>query len=223
MKPIIQMQNIQRNYQLGDSTVPALRDIQLEVTQGEFMALKGPSGSGKSTLLNICGLLDQPSHGSLDLLGNDIHQLTTWSLTQLRREHIGFVFQNFNLVPVMSASENIEYPLILSGVSHSKRRQQVKQMLEQVGLEKHANHRPDHLSGGQRQRVAIARALIKQPDLVIADEPTANLDTTTASEMIELMHALGKSQGSTFLIATHDERMAARCDRVVNLVDGIIQ
>ncbi len=217
------MKNIKKSYQLGATEVAALDDIDLNVVAGEFTALKGPSGSGKSTLLNICGLLDQANKGNFTLLGEKIDDLSGDILAQLRRQHIGFIFQTFNLIPVMSASENIEYPLILAGVNPDKRRTQVNQMLDRVGLLKHAKHRPDHLSGGQRQRVAIARALIKAPDLVIADEPTANLDTHTASEMIDLMHELGKSQASTFLIATHDERMAERCDRVVNLIDGVIE
>ncbi len=219
--PILELHHIHKTYVMGDSEVQALKAINMTIQAGEFTALKGPSGSGKSTLLNICGLLDQPDSGTVKLLGNTITGLSDKALTQLRRAHIGFVFQSYNLLPVLSAAENIEYPLLLSGASRGERLKRVAELIEQVGLTQFARHRPDHLSGGQRQRVAIARALIKQPRLVIADEPTANLDTETASQMIELMHELGKSRGTTFLIATHDERMAERCDRVLNMVDGM--
>jgi len=219
---VLKLHDVHKTYAMGDSEVKALRGIDLTIEAGEFTALKGPSGSGKSTLLNICGLLDRANNGTLELLDEPINDLSDQALTGMRRAHIGFVFQSYNLLPVLSASENIEYPLLLSGVSRSQRQQQVAELVEQVGLSEFATHRPDHLSGGQRQRVAIARALIKQPRLVIADEPTANLDTQTASQMIELMHELGKSRGTTFLIATHDERMAQRCDRVLNMVDGVI-
>jgi len=220
--PIICMRDIHKSYAMGDSRVTALKGVNLDISAGEFTALKGPSGSGKSTMLNICGLLDQPDSGDLSLAGKTIEGMSDGRLTELRREHIGFVFQSYNLLPVLSAAENIEYPLLLSGVAKSERSLHVGEIIEQVGLSEFQTHRPDHLSGGQRQRVAIARALVKQPRMVIADEPTANLDTETASQMIELMHTLGKSLGTTFLIATHDERMAARCDRILNMVDGVI-
>lgn len=232
--PVLHLQHVHKTYVMGDSEVQALKGIDLTIEAGEFTALKGPSGSGKSTLLNICGLLDRAdcvdsderadhdNEGSVELLGNRLNRLSDRELTLLRRQHIGFVFQSYNLLPVLSAHENIEYPLLLCGASRHDREKRVVELVEQVGLSAFANHRPDHLSGGQRQRVAIARALIKQPRLVIADEPTANLDTATASQMIELMHELGKSRGTTFLIATHDERMAQRCDRVLSMVDGVI-
>ncbi len=219
---IIRLRDIHKSYTMGDTRVTALKGIDLTISAGEFTAIKGPSGSGKSTMLNICGLLDRADRGDLTLAGKTINGMADRQLTLLRRENIGFVFQSYNLLPVLSAAENIEYPLLLAGISGSERSLRVAEIVEQVGLDEFQHHRPDHLSGGQRQRVAIARALIKKPRLVIADEPTANLDTETASQMIELMHTLGKSRGTTFLIATHDDRMAARCDRILTMVDGVI-
>ena len=219
--PILCLRGIHKTYVVGESRVRALRGIDLDIEAGEFTALEGPSGCGKSTLLNICGLLDRADQGELGLLGENLDNATERRLTRLRRGHIGFVFQNYNLLPVLSAAENIEYPLLLSRTPRQARQRQVDEIIEQVGLEAFASHRPDHLSGGQRQRVAIARALVNRPRLVIADEPTANLDTETASQMIELMQALGRSRGTTFLIATHDDRMARRCDRVITLLDGV--
>ncbi|HGG59487.1 MAG TPA: ABC transporter ATP-binding protein [Gammaproteobacteria bacterium] len=219
--PILRLRGIHKTYVVGESRVHALRGIDLDIEAGEFTALEGPSGCGKSTLLNICGLLDRADQGELHLLGEKLNGAGERRFTRLRREHIGFVFQNYNLLPVLSAAENIEYPLLLSRTPRQARRRQVDAIIEQVGLEAFAGHRPDHLSGGQRQRVAIARALINRPRLVIADEPTANLDTETASQMIELMRGLGRSRGTTFLIATHDDRMARRCDRIITLLDGV--
>ncbi len=220
--PVLRLKNIRKHYDMGESKVTALKQVNLRLDAGDFAALKGPSGSGKSTLLNICGLLDQANGGELAFLGQDVGAMNGTQLTRLRREHMGFVFQNYHLLPVLSARENVEYPLLLRGMDKKQRKARVAQMIEQVGLGEFAHHRPDHLSGGQRQRVAIARALVNRPRLVIADEPTANLDTRTATQMIELMHQLGKAQGTTFLIATHDERMAARCDRVFTIRDGEI-
>jgi len=220
---IISLQAISKSYPLGESRVEALRDINLTIGQGEFTALEGPSGSGKSTLLNICGLLDSPDQGQFVFMNRSISGLSEKRLTRIRRQAIGFIFQGFNLMPVLSAYENVEYSLLLSGESVKARRRRVSAILEKVGLERYAGHRPDHLSGGQRQRVAIARALVKEPALIIADEPTANLDSRTAGQVIDLMHQLSREQGITFLIATHDERMASRCDRTITLTDGVIQ
>jgi len=169
----------------------------------------------------ICGLLDDFDEGSYHFDSTDISRLTKQELTLHRREYLGFVFQSFNLIPVMTVFENVEYPLLLAGVE--VRRERTLALLEQVGIAEFVNHLPDQLSGGQQQRVAIARALIKKPPLVIADEPTANLDTQTAHHVIDLMHSLGHDYGTTFLIATHDERMAARCDRTLQLIDGVLQ
>jgi putative ABC transport system ATP-binding protein len=223
MKSLIELTGVSKHYRLGEATVPALKAVDLVVRQGEFTALSGPSGSGKTTLLNICGLLDAADTGSYRLQGEDITGLDARSRTRLRRQRIGFVFQNFNLVPVMTAFENVEYPLLLNDVPAAERKRRVEEILEQVGIANFARHVPDKLSGGQRQRVAIARALVKHPALVIADEPTANLDTVTANQIIDLMHHFAAHNGATFLVATHDQRMTARCERVVQLVDGAIQ
>ncbi len=223
MAAIINLEQVSKSYHLGETRVDALIDINLAISAGEFAAIAGPSGSGKSTLLNLCGLLDRPDSGEYRLEGRRTTELSAAQLTELRRERIGFIFQSFNLVPVISAAENIEYPLLLTGMPAAERRRTVAALVERVGLAPYAHHLPDRLSGGQRQRVAIARALIKRPALVIADEPTANLDTETATQVIDLMHEAGREQGTTFLIATHDERMVSRCHRALHLTDGVIQ
>ncbi len=218
--PLLICKNITKNYQLGNNRVEALKQVSLTVDAGEFIALKGPSGSGKSTLLNICGMLDIPDQGEYIFDGKkyaDVQQRTL-----LRRQRIGFVFQNFGLVPVMTAYENIEYPLLLAGMNARARKAAVNSVMEAVGISGFQNHQPDRLSGGQRQRVAIARALVKQPPLVIADEPTANLDTATAESVIELMKGLCSETGATFLIATHDDRMSRHCQRILTLTDGVL-
>jgi putative ABC transport system ATP-binding protein len=218
--PVIALTEVHKSYGSGAARVAALRGVSLDVRQGELVALQGPSGSGKSTLLNLCGLLSEPDEGRVQLDGADA---TGWSMraqTLARREKIGFVFQSFNLVPVMSVFENIEYPLLLSGVDRARRREQVERMLARLGLEQLGLRRPDEISGGQRQRVAIGRALIKRPRLVIADEPTANLDSATATQIIDLMHEAVEQDGASFLIATHDPAMAGRCTRVVCIHDG---
>jgi putative ABC transport system ATP-binding protein len=219
----IALSGIVKHYRVGDEEVQALKGIDLEVTTGAFIAVRGPSGSGKSTLLNICGLIDSFDAGSYRLAGEDVGRLDETARTLIRRRRIGFVFQSYNLVPVMSVRDNIEYPLLLADVAPAERRRRVDTILDQVGLAGLAGRRPDQLSGGQRQRVAIARALVKSPTLVIADEPTANLDTTTAAQVIDLMKALGQEHGASFLVATHDERMTAHCDRVHALTDGVLQ
>ncbi len=222
---LVSLTGIRRTFRLGANRVEALKDVNLTLGRGEFVALQGPSGSGKSTLLHLCGLLDRADAGRYRLDGVDISGLGDRALTDLRRELIGFVFQGFNLVPVMTVFENIEYPLLLTGTDSRERRQRVLELLERVGLSDHRGHRPDQLSGGQRQRVAVARALVKRPSLVIADEPTANLDSATAARIIDLMHEMARldSGGATFLIATHDPRMSERCDRVLSLRDGVLQ
>ncbi len=221
---LIRLEGIRRTFRLGESRVEALKHIDLSMGQGEFVALQGPSGSGKSTLLNLCGLLDRPDAGRYRLGAADVGALGDHTLTRLRREWIGFVFQGFNLVPVMTLFENVEYPLLLTGTGGRERRRVVDGLLERVGLAEHRRHRPDQVSGGQRQRAAVARALVKRPRLVIADEPTANLDSTTATQIIDLMHEMARERkGGSFLIATHDPRMAERCDRVLNLRDGRLQ
>jgi putative ABC transport system ATP-binding protein len=221
--PAIVLTGIVKHYRMGDEDVPALKGIDLTVPAKAFVALRGPSGSGKSTLLNICGLIDVPDAGSCRLAAQDVGGLAEAARTLIRRRAIGFVFQNYNLIPVMSVRDNVEYPLLLLGVAAAERRRRVDEILTQVGLAGVADRRPDRLSGGQRQRVAIARALVKAPALVIADEPTANLDSVTASQVIDLMKALGEQHGASFLIATHDERMAAHCDVVHAMLDGELQ
>jgi putative ABC transport system ATP-binding protein len=221
--PVIELRGVSKHYRLGESDVAALKGIDLAVPAGAFVAIKGPSGSGKSTLLNICGLLDSLDGGSLLLDGEEMAAQDETARTLIRRRRIGFIFQSYNLVPVMSVRDNVDYPLLLADLPLAERRQRVDATLEQVGLAGLADRLPDQLSGGQRQRVAIARALVKSPTLVIADEPTANLDTATATQVVDLMRQLGASHGATFLIATHDDRMTAHCDQVRTMTDGVLQ
>ncbi|NOJ23884.1 ABC transporter ATP-binding protein [Vibrio coralliilyticus] len=218
---MLQFQNLAKQYQLGQQRVEALSNITGEISNGEMVALCGPSGSGKSTLLNILGLLDSEYEGQV-MFDGSLYPKEAQQSAQLRRSSMGFVFQRFNLVPVMSAWENVAYPLMLNGYSAKQQQRLAMEMLGKVGLEEFAHHRPDHLSGGQQQRVAIARAMVHQPKLVIADEPTASLDSHTAQRVIELMKTLGHELGTTFIVATHDQRMANQCDRTLSLVDGRI-
>ena len=221
--PVVCLRGVRKTYRLGAHVIPALQGVDLVVQRGELLALTGPSGSGKSTLLNLCGLIDTPDAGEIVLGGTAVQGLDEQARTLLRRDALGFVFQSFNLVPVMTVAENVDYPLFLAGVPAAERRDRVAQQLAAVGLQAHAHHRPDALSGGQRQRVAIARALVKRPRLVIADEPTASLDSHTADQVLDLMRARGQAEGAAFVIATHDSRLTRRCDRVVALLDGRIQ
>lgn len=221
--PVVCLRGVRKTYRLGAHVIPALQGVDLLVQRGELLALTGPSGSGKSTLLNLCGLIDTPDAGEIMLGGTAVQGLDEQARTLLRRDALGFVFQSFNLVPVMTVAENVDYPLFLAGVPAAERRERVAQQLAAVGLQAHAHHRPDALSGGQRQRVAIARALVKRPRLVIADEPTASLDSHTADQVLDLMRARGQAEGAAFVIATHDSRLTRRCDRVVALLDGRIQ
>jgi putative ABC transport system ATP-binding protein len=219
--PVLELRGLHKTYRLGQHVVQALRGVDLVVQPGEMLALTGPSGSGKSTLLNMAGLLDSPDRGEVVLRGRSVTHLRETEATLLRRDAIGFVFQTFNLVPVMTVADNVDYPLFIAGLPQSARRSRVMAMLEAVGLAEHAEHRPDALSGGQRQRVAIARALVKRPTLVIADEPTASLDSQTADQVLDLMRDMGHAQGAAFLVATHDARLLRRCDRVIALLDGL--
>ncbi|MDG3085728.1 ABC transporter ATP-binding protein [Vibrio hannami] len=216
---MISYEMISKDYQLGKQKVPALQGVSGVIEQGEMVALCGPSGSGKSTLLNILGLLDREYQGEVCLDGKP-YPTTVSEAAKLRRTQFGFVFQKFNLVPVMTALENVAYPLFLNGYDKVQQQQIAKEMLERVGLSEFVHHRPDHLSGGQQQRVAIARALVHKPQLVIADEPTASLDSHTANLVIDIMHTLGHEMKTTFIVATHDPRMAMRCDRSIELLDG---
>jgi len=221
--PAVKLAGIRKSYHMGSARIDALRGVDLDIGAGEILAITGPSGSGKSTLLNVIGLIDAPDAGQCAIEGRDTVKLAEDARTQLRRVAIGFIFQSFNLVPVMSAYENVEYPLFLLGVPANERRQRVTAALAAVGIEGFARHKPDRLSGGQRQRAAIARAVVKNPRLVIADEPTANLDSETAAQIVALMQTLSREQGTAFVIATHDERMTAHCDRVLRLTDGVLQ
>ncbi len=220
---VVELHAVHKTYHLGEHAVRALQGVDLRVQRGELLALTGPSGSGKSTILNLCGLIDTPDSGDIVLDGRLVAGLDENQRTLLRRDSLGFVFQSFNLVPVMTVAENVDYPLLIAGVPAAERRERVAAQLKAVGLQDHAQHRPDALSGGQRQRVAIARALVKRPRLVIADEPTASLDSHTADQVLELMRERGHAEGAAFVIATHDGRLAGRCDRIVALLDGRLQ
>jgi putative ABC transport system ATP-binding protein len=221
--PVVELRAVHKTYRLGQHVIPALQGVDLAVQRGELLALTGPSGSGKSTLLNLCGLIDAADSGQILFAGQPVQDLDETGRTLLRRDALGFVFQNFNLVPVMTVAENVDYPLFIAGVGAAERRDRVAAQLQAVGLQEHAAHRPDALSGGQRQRVALARALVKRPRLVIADEPTASLDSHTADQVLELMRERCHAEGAAFVIATHDSRLSQRCDRVLALLDGRLQ
>ncbi len=222
-QPVVELRAVHKTYRLGQHVIRALQGVDLVVQRGELLALTGPSGSGKSTILNLAGLIDTPDSGEIVLDGQAVTALGEIPRTLLRRELLGFVFQSFNLVPVMTVAENVDYPLFIAGVPAAERRDRVAAQLTAVGLLDHAQHRPDALSGGQRQRVAIARALIKRPRLVIADEPTASLDSHTADQVLDLMRERCHAEGAAFVIATHDSRLTQRCDRVLALLDGRLQ
>lgn len=227
MREIVRVEGVSRRFPLNhDKThnlVSALTDAHLHVEAGEFLAIAGPSGSGKTTLLNVIGCIDQPTRGRVVVDGVDTSTLSRAGLATLRQEKIGFVFQTFNLIPVFTAAENVEFPLLLRGLSGAERRRRVAEALESVGLTGRATHRPDLLSGGERQRVAVARAIVHRPALVLADEPTANLDTQNATHLIDLMKDLNRRLGLTFIFSTHDARLLEHTDRIVRLCDGQIQ
>jgi len=220
---MIRLENISRVYRLGGQEVHALVDIDEEIASGEHVAIMGPSGSGKSTLLNTIGCLDKPSGGSYYLDGRDVAQLDDAELTQVRRHEIGFVFQFFHLVPRLSAAENVGLPLVFAGVSRSERSRRIEEALARVGLEDRATHRPNELSGGERQRVALARATIMRPKLLLADEPTGNLDTASGRVVLDLLDQLNNDDGLTLIVVTHDANVARRADRVLVLIDGRIR
>jgi len=220
---LVAAREVSRFYRLGAAVVPAVRDVSLEVRRGEFVALQGPSGSGKTTLLNLLGLLDRPDQGEIAVAGQDANSLSEDARSDLRRDRFGFVFQTFNLLAVLSAEENVAYPMALAGVAAEERSRRARELLDAVGLQGKYGVRPDLLSGGQRQRVAIARALANRPELVFADEPTANLDSHTADGILDLMREVSESGGVAFLFATHDPRVVARARRVVLLHDGRVE
>jgi putative ABC transport system ATP-binding protein len=207
---------------LGKTLVPAVRDASVNFHRGEFTALAGPSGSGKTTLLNIIGCIDKPDAGRLIINGEDVTRVPLHKLAGLRNKYFGYVFQTFNLIAVLTAYENIEYPLLLAGVGRGERRQRVTQILEAVGLGDHGRHRPSELSGGQRQRVAIARALVTRPLAVLADEPTANLDSKTGNSLIDLMSHLNATENVTFIFSTHDQGIIEKARRVLAVHDGAL-
>lgn len=221
-EPQIALSGIERVFHLGDSEVHALCNLNLSIGAGEYVAVMGPSGSGKSTLLNLLGLLDRPNAGLYRLEGRDVTTLSPEEQARVRSERIGFVFQSFHLVPRLTAAENIALPMMLAGLAPAQRTQRVAQALKDYGLENRASHRPDELSGGQRQRVAIARATIMQPAVILADEPTGNLDRTTGEEVMRLLEALN-AQGVTLIVVTHDASLGARARRQLLMEDGAIQ
>ena len=223
MASIVSIQNVVKEYDLGKVKVPALRGVSLEVGAGEFIAVAGPSGSGKTTLLNLIGCVDVATAGTVRVDGQDTRLLSERALTLLRLNTIGFIFQSFNLVSVLSVYQNVEFPLLLQKRhTAAERRARVTALLEQVGLHTHARHRPNELSGGQRQRVAVARALVTRPKLVLADEPTANLDSQTGANIIDLMKEMNQKEGTTFVFSTHDAKVMSHANAVVKLADGVI-
>jgi len=218
--PLVEGRDLSRSYRLGEAVVPAVRGVSLAIRAGEFVALRGPSGSGKTTLLNLLGLLDRPDGGEVRVEGRDGEALSENERSDLRRDRFGFVFQTFNLIPVMSAEENVSYPLVLAGEEAASRRARARKLLEAVGMPEKAAVRPDLLSGGQRQRVAIARALANRPAIVFADEPTANLDSRTGASILQLMRHMQRRYQISFIFSSHDPMVLERADRVVKRVDG---
>lgn len=223
MHNLIECSDLRKTYRQGDIEVHALRGVSLSVDRGEFMALAGPSGSGKTTLLNLMGGLDRFDAGEVRLEGQELSRLSPSEATELRLRHIGFIFQAYNLIPVLSAIENVEYILLLQGVPGKERRERARRMLEEVGLEGMLHRRPHQLSGGQQQRVAVARALVSEPDIILADEPTANLDSDTARSLLEIMQEMNRRHGVTFIFSTHDPLVMEHAGRIVRLHDGSIE
>jgi putative ABC transport system ATP-binding protein len=218
---MIELQNVSRTFTVGDQQVAALRDINLKLGDGEYISIMGPSGSGKSTMLNMLGLLDRPSAGNYLLDGGDVTELSDVQQAHVRSQKIGFVFQSFHLVPRLTAAQNIELPMMLAGIPVEERKQRVAELIASYGLSERADHRPDQLSGGQRQRVAIARATVMNPAVLLADEPTGNLDRTTGWEVLKLLESL-LERGITLVIVTHDAEIGARAQRQIHMLDGRI-
>jgi putative ABC transport system ATP-binding protein len=223
MKMILEVREVKKSYRMGKVLVPALRGISFDVEEGEFLTIFGPSGSGKSTLLHLIGGLDRPDFGEILIDGSDILKQNDNKLAELRLTKIGFVFQFFNLLPRLTALRNVKLPLTIFGMSEKEASEKAKEMLKIVGLEARINHRPSELSGGEQQRVAIARALINNPKIVLADEPTGNLDTKTGWEIVQLMTKLNKEKGQTFVVVTHDPHISETADRIIYLKDGLIE
>jgi putative ABC transport system ATP-binding protein len=224
MANIVKIENVKKEYTLGKTKVHALNGVTFEIREKDFMCIIGPSGSGKTTLLNLIGCLDSPTSGELRLFDKyDVSKLNDSQATILRRDHIGFIFQTFNLIPVLNVYENIEFPLIIQGVSGVDRKKRVDELITDVGLREFVKHKPDELSGGQRQRIAVARALVTKPKLVLADEPTANLDKENGHNIMEIMKHLNEEHGVTFIFSTHDQRVMEEAKRIVVLSDGIVE
>ena len=221
-EPMISVTNIKKDYQLGKTTIPALKGVSFDIREGEFLSIVGPSGCGKSTLLNIIGCIDKPTSGQVSFQGTDLATLNDDQEADIRLHKIGFIFQSFNLVAVLDVRENIEFPLLMKKVPKAERRRIVDHLVDIVGLKEFADHKPDELSGGQRQRVAIARALVNKPRLVIADEPTANLDSDTSTKIMEVMKALNEQEKVSFIFSTHNELIEKYAKRVIRLKDGLI-
>jgi putative ABC transport system ATP-binding protein len=222
MGTILQTMNLIKDYDEGKVLVHALRGVDLEIEKGEFTAIAGPSGSGKSTLLNLIGCLDKPTSGKILIDGVDMSTYSKKELANIRRKSIGFVFQSFNLIPILTAFENVAFPLALLGINDSEIKKQVNGILADVGLGGMEDRYPNELSGGQQQRIAVARALVKEPSIILADEPTANLDSTTGAEILDLMKKLNEEKSATFIFSTHDPSVMERAKRVINLHDGQI-
>ena len=220
--PLVAIRGLTKYYVRGEQVIPVLVDINLDVAVGDFVALMGPSGSGKSTLLNLIAGIDKPSSGEIRVAGVDIAQLTETELAAWRAEHVGFIFQFYNLMPVLSAFDNVELPLLLTSLSRRERRERVETALALVGLTDRMEHYPNELSGGQQQRVAIARALITDPTLIVADEPTGDLDRTTAGEILDLLDRLNRELGKTILMVTHDPKAAEKAHRMIHLEKGVL-
>lgn len=223
VEPVLRVESVSKLYHQGEQVVRALDRVTLCVNKGEFVAIAGPSGSGKTTLLNVAAGLDRPTEGTVWLGGQDLNRMTRGQLAALRLQKVGFVFQAHNLVPVLTAEENAEFVLLLKGLPAKERREKVRAILAEVGLEGLEARKPGELSGGQQQRVAVARAIAAEPDLVLADEPTANLDSETALALLDLMERLNREHGTTFLFSTHDPRVMNRARRIVQLVDGHVE
>jgi putative ABC transport system ATP-binding protein len=222
MHPLIELDNLQRHFKMGDSTVKAVDGVSFNIEKGEYVAIVGSSGSGKTTLMNMLGCLSKPSKGSYHLDGKSVAELSDDALSALRNEQIGFVFQNFQLLPRATAAKNVALPLVYRDVPRKERRKRAAEALEMVGLGERMNHRPTELSGGQRQRVAIARALVTSPSLLLADEPTGNLDSATAKDILALLATLHE-EGNTIVIVTHEPEIAAQCPRAIRMKDGIVE
>ncbi len=222
-EPVVQFVGAGKTYQLGETVVAALKHVNLRIAKSEFVAVVGPSGSGKTTMLNLIGCLDVPTTGEVYVHGQPVSNLDDQKATALRRDTLGFIFQNFNLIPVLNVYENVEFPLILKRCPPAERARRVKQMLCAVDLEPQQKHQPDQLSGGQRQRVAIARALVTDPLIVLADEPTANLDSETGTAIIQLMQRINQQNGVTFIFSTHDASIMNMASRRILLKDGVVQ